>query len=238
MRAGRWWRRGPGVVPAPATGQGDLPNTPPVAAEGSVRLFAELFGEPQVHAQRWFLAALVLGVANVALVVAVVTLLPLKTVVPYVVETTQAGVTTRVVEVTAYKPTAAMVRAELARWAEKMMTLDPHLTRENLRQSTLLLRGKAVAQHLEFVREQRPFERLLQTPTLVRTVQVSSVDASKDGIAFLFLSTTERVNGEPTARRWRLTVHYTLVTPQDERELLANPAGLAITHFELSPELA
>ena len=138
MRAGRWWRRWQGEVSAPAIGQGDLPNTPPVAAEGSVRLFAELFGEPQVHAQRWFLAALVLGVANVALVVSVVTLLPLKTVVPYVVETTQAGVTTRVVEVTAYKPTAAMVRAELARWAEKMMTLDPQEDGD---------RGAVVVQH-------------------------------------------------------------------------------------------
>jgi len=131
-----------------------------------------------------------------------------------------------------------MVRAELARWAERLMTLDPHTTRENLRQTTMLLRGKAVAQHLEFVKEQKPFERLLQTPTLVRSVQVTSVDASKDGIAFLFLTTAERVNGEATVRRWRLTVHYALTTPQDERELLANPAGVAITHFELSRDLA
>jgi hypothetical protein len=33
-------------------------------------------------------------------------------------------------------------------------------------------------------------------------------------------------------RRWRFTVHYTLVAPDDEAEILANPVGINIAHFE------
>jgi type IV secretory pathway TrbF-like protein len=213
-----------------------LNNTPPVVHNRSVSLFAELFGDPQANAARWFVCSCLELVVIVALVLTIKSMLPLKRAVPYTVEVTPTGVVARVVEASQYKPTPAMIKSELAAWAEQMLVLDPYQTKENLRKSTHLLRGKAVAEHNEFLAKENPFGRLAQTPTLVRTVSGISVDASKDGIAFIFLTTTERVQGEPTVKRQRFTVHYTLATPEDEEELLRNPAGLAITHFELAQD--
>lgn len=215
-----------------------LPNTPPVVYEKNVRLFAELFGDPQVHSARWFVIAVILLVCNIVQTGLIMTMLPLKRAVPYMVETTDSGVVARAIEATQYKPTTAMVKAGVVRWAEQMMTLDPHLTRDYQKAAVQLLRGKAVAEHTDFLRTTDPFGRLLATPSLVRTVQVNSVDASKDGLVFVFLTTTERIKGEPDVKRWRLTIHYTLIPPESERELLANPVGLAITHFEIAQDLA
>jgi type IV secretory pathway component VirB8 len=208
-----------------------------VAVDRSVRLFAELFGDPQVHAARWFVISAIALVGNIVQTSAIIGMLPLKRVVPYVVEATNNGVTARVVEASQYRPNTAMIKAELARWADDLMALDPYQTRDKLRRSTLVLRGKAVAEHSDFMKTYKPFERLIEAPTLIRTVQINTVDASQDGLAFLFFTTTERSNGEPTLKRWRLSVQYAVMTPEDEKELLANPAGLVITHFELQQEI-
>jgi len=218
--------------------QRPLRNTPPVAI-ANVRLFAELFGDPQVHAARWFVVSVVLAVVVAAQGLAIVRMLPLKQVVPYAVEHSADGAVVKVVEAAAYKPGPAVLKSELARWVERLMVLDPYLTRENLRLSIRPLRGKAVSQHKEFVDTEAPFKRLLATPSLVRTARTSGVDVSQDGIAFVFLTTLERSGaGEPLTRKWRFTVHYVLSTPDTEDEVLANPAGLNITHFERVADLS
>ncbi len=215
-----------------------LANTPPAANE-NVRLFAELFGDPQANAARWFVASLLLGLVVIAQALALFRMLPLKQVVPYAVEHTPDGAVVRVVEAAGYKPQLGVLKSELARWVERLMVLDPYLTRENLRLSTRLLRGKAVSEHKEFIDAEAPFKRLLATPGLVRTAKVHGVDASKEGIAFLFASTTERAGaGEPLTKKWRFTVHYMLAVPETEEEVLTNPAGLHITHFERSQDLS
>ena len=218
--------------------QRPLRNTPPVALE-NVRLFAELFGDPQANAARWFVATIVLAIVVVAQAFAILRMLPLKRVVPYAVEHTADGTVVKVVEAAVYKPTTGVLKSELARWVERLMVIDPYLTRDNLRQSIRPLRGKAVSQHKEFVDLEAPFKRLTATPGLVRTARASGVDVSQDGIAFVFATTTERAgSGEPLIRRWRFTVHYVLAVPNTEEDVLANPAGLNITHFERAQDLS
>ena len=192
-----------------------------------------MFGDPVVHNARLFIALLVLAVVALAEACALWRLVPLRTVVPYLVQASTEGVVSRVVEARAYRPDASMVKAGLAAWVDQLMVLDAYRTRENLRRSTALLRGKAVAEHRAFIDAERPFERLLAVPDLTRESQVGSVDVSTPGIAFVFVTTTERVaSREPLVRRWRFTIHYTLVAPTDEAEILVNPLGLAISHFE------
>ena len=218
--------------------QRPLRNTPPVALP-NVRLFAELFGDPQAHAARWFVTSVVLALVVAAQAFAISRMLPLKRVVPYAVEHTGDGAVVKVVEASAYKPTTGVVKSELARWVERLMVIDPYLTRDNLRLSIRPLRGKAVSQHKEFVDLEAPFKRLTATPGLVRTARASGVDVSQNGIAFVFVTTTERTGtGEPLVRRWRFTVHYVLAVPDNEEDVLANPAGLNITHFERAQDLS
>lgn len=215
------------------SGKGPLRNTPPVAADPAIRLFAELFGDPQANAARWFVCAVVAWVIVVILGLALYRLTPLKQTVPYLVEASEQGTVVRIARASDYRPTDAMVRAELGRWVERVMVIDPYLTRENLRQSTLLLRGKAVAQHRDLVVEDAAFSRLISTPSLVRSVDRVSVDVSQPGLAFIFVTTTERTGaGDPLVQKWRFTVHYVLSPPTTEAELMANPTGLNITHVE------
>lgn len=215
-----------------------LRNTPPVARD-NVRLFAELFGDPQANAARWFVATLALGVVVAAQAIAIFRMLPLKQAVPYAVEYTADGAVVRVVEAAAYHPTSAVLKSELARWVERLLVIDPYLSRENLRLSTRPLRGKAVSQHKDFVDSEAPFKRLLASPSLVRTARTSGVDVSQNGIAFVFVTTTERSGtGEAVIRKWRFTVHYVLTVPDTEEDILANPAGLNITHFERAQDLS
>jgi type IV secretory pathway component VirB8 len=238
-------------APAPAAGGpapcrrartpsvGGLPANTPAVVDPGVRLFAEMFGDPVVHNARLFIALLVLAAVALAEACALWRLVPLRTVVPYLVHAGTEGVVAQVVEARAYRPDANMVKAGLAAWVDQLMVLDAYRTRDNLRRSTALLRGKAVAEHRAFIDAERPFERLLATPDLTRESKVGSVDVSTQGIAFVFVTTSERIGSrEPLVRRWRFTVHYTLVAPTEEQEILANPVGLAISHFERAQDPA
>lgn len=211
-----------------------LRNTPPVVNPG-VRLFAELFGDPAWNATRLGMIAIVQACVIFMLGLAIYQMLPLKKVVPYIVELTPDGVVARIAQASAYKPEANFVKAEIGRWAKQMLVLDPYLTRENLRATAIPLRGKAIQQHSEFLAKEAPFKRLAENPGLVREVEVkpSGIDVSQKGIAFVFLSTTERLGtAEPVVRKYRLTMHYALVPPSTEEELMASPAGLNIPYFE------
>ena len=218
---------------APSSKPKVLTNTPAVAAEPHVRLFAELFGDPATHAARLWLMNMVQFVVIGILATALVMLMPWKKGVPYAVETTKDGAVARVVEAAAYKPATNMLKSELSRWAERMMLIDPYQTRANLKKTTLPLRGKAVAEHRAILEEDQVFRRLQETPGLVRTVNSIGADVSQEGIGFIFVTTTERgASGEAKVQKWRFTVHYTLSVPEDEQEVIDNPAGLNITHIE------
>lgn len=220
----------PGSLPA-------LPNTPAVAQPDAVRQFAELVGDPAVHASRAFVANILLIVTVLMLGLALWQILPLKTAVPYIVETTEHGVVGRVVEARQYRPEQRLIKSEIGRWVERLMLIDPHRTRDMLRQATSLVRGKAVAQLKDLIDQDQAFRRMLETPGLVRTVDATTVDVSKEGIAFVFVTTTERVSSGPAkVQRWRMTLHYGLVPPGTEAEIMANPLGLAITHIERMQE--
>ena len=227
---------GPSVAPAAKAGStggaSALENTPLVVDPG-VRLFAEMFGDPVVQSARLFTAMVLVGAVALLEALALWRLTPLKTAVPYLVEASAEGVVARVVQAQAYRPGANMIKSGLAGWVEQLMVLDAYRTRENLRRSTALLRGKAITEHQAFIDAERPFERLLATPDLTRECHVNSVDVSSDGIAFIFVTTTERAGSQPpVVRRWRFTVHYALVAPVEEAEILANPVGINISHFE------
>lgn len=215
---------------------GDLPNTPAVAVESPRRQYAEIQVDPLLQSDRWFVVSLILAFALVTFAAAFYRFLPLKTVQPYIVEAAADGEVARVTPAKSYTPTKAMIKSSLASWAQWQFIINAHQTQANLKRATSWLRGKAAEEQVAWMAQQRHFERLVEDPTLVRTVEKLSVDSSQDGIAFIFLTTQERGKGGPVVKRWRLTVQYSIVPPQSEAEILDNPAGLAPTHFEFAEE--
>jgi type IV secretory pathway component VirB8 len=212
------------------------PNTPPSLHDGALNDFAEIYGSSKVEAGRWFLIALAAIGLAIAGMILVATMLPLKEVRPWVIEVNPTtGVVNRPIEIQRVDPNIAVVKAELARWAEAVYMIDPSRSSESLRWANARTADKAVGQFAEFRSRERIFERINREPDMVREVKVNAVDASQKGTAFIFLTTNERLGAAPPAadrsKRFRVTINYRLVPPTQEQDLLSNPLGLFVTFF-------
>lgn len=215
------------------------PNTPVAAFQDGANKFAEIYGSSMVSSNRMFLLSLVALLLAMTAVAAVAIMLPLKEVRPWLVEVDpRTGVVNKPIEVQKVSPNIAVVQAELARWIEAVYTLDSLRTNELFKYANVRSREKAVTQFTEFRVRERVFERLQRETGLVREVKVLSVDASQTGIAFAFLTTTERLGREtePKEKRIRLTMHYQLDPPKNQTDLLANPLGLYVVFFNEAEE--
>lgn len=218
-------------------------NTPPSQYAKAAREFAEIYGSSMVNAQRWFLVALGCIVLAITGLLTAVSVLPLKEVRPWIVEVnSETGVVNRPVQVQRIDPNVAVIKSELARWAEAVYAIDPQRSSESLRWANARSADKAVGQFAEFRSRERIFERIQREPDMVRQVRVTAVDASQNGTAFIFLTTTERVGAaapDPAkTKRFRVTLNYRLVPATQEGELLTNPLGLFVTFFADAEERA
>lgn len=211
-------------------------NTPPSIYSKGARDFAEIYGSSKVEAARWFLVALVAMVLGLAGLLTAASVLPLKEVRLWVLEVNPAtGIANRPVEVQRIDPNLSVIKAELARWAEAVYSIDPARSSEALKWANARSADKAVGQFAEFRSRERIYERIQREPDMVRQVRVTAVDASQKGTAFIFLTTTERVGAAPPdpakTKRFRVNINYRLVPATLEGELLSNPLGLFVTFF-------
>lgn len=219
------------------------PNTPVSLYDDAAGKFAEIWGSAKVNEARMFIIAfgsVLMGLAGLGTALVV---FPLKQIVPWVVEVNPGtGVVNRPIEIQRIEPNVAVIKSELARWAEAVYAIDPARSSELLRWANQRTADKAVGQFAEFRSRERIFERINREQDLVREVRVSSVDASRPGMAFIFLTTTERVGpAAPSAdktKRWRITLNYKLVPAKQESEILSNPLGLYVTFFNDTEERA
>ena len=220
-----------------------LPNTPTSAYEDGANKFAEIYGSAMVNSGRLFVITVVSMLLAITAVGAVMVLTPLKEVTPYVIEVNSgSGLVNKPIEVQKITPNIAVVKAELGRWAEAVYTIDPLRTNDLFKYANVRSRGKAIAQFAEFRAREQVFARMQREAGLVREVQVSSVDASQTGVAFIFPKTLERTGNQSAedskVKRYRLTLHYQLDSPREEAALLANPLGLYVNFFNEAEERA
>lgn len=220
-----------------------LANTPTSAYDDGANKFAEIYGSAMVNSGRLFVITVVSMLLAITAVGAVMVLTPLKEVTPYVIEVNSgSGLINKPIEVQKITPNIAVVKAELGRWAEAVYTIDPLRTNDLFKYANVRSRGKAIAQFAEFRAREQVFARLQREAGLVREVQVSSVDASQTGVAFIFLKTLERTGNQSAedskVKRYRLTLHYQLDSPREEAALLANPLGLYVNFFNEAEERA
>lgn len=216
-------------------------NAPNPAFEKARRIWFENYGSSIVEKKRYFVLAVVVGVALIAQSIAIWTMLPLKTVVPYVVTVEKLTGRVSVEDATAqrYKPGAPEQRYFLAQWVTKLLLIDRNLTERYLPQAYKLCRDKAIQQFIKWNNDDRPLERVTKDGTLTRTVTIKSISFIQEGAAIIRLSTEERGGGaELKVKSFAITVHYALVPPEDERVMLDNPIGLYVTHFGFSEDLS
>lgn len=217
------------------TSLSELGNMPASMNEGEQRVLSQLIATAQVSAGRWFLVACLEAIAIVVLGFALNSYFPLVRPLPYMVKVDDVSgqVLAKPVAAADFKVEPRFVAAEANMFVRGLMTIDPYTTRSELSKVSSRVASKASAELKEYLNTERPFERLAKTPGLIRTTQISSVDASQRGIVFVFAQTSERISsGEPIVTKWRFTIHYAIEPAMDEKTLLENPLGFVVTHFE------
>ena len=184
----------------------------------------------------WVLTTIALLVACVALVV----LVPLKTVEPYVVRVADNGsVATERAAAQRYQPGRAERTYFVSRWTQQVLTLDPFLTERQLAEAYRMTSGLATQQLLDWMKSDRPIERLKKDAGLHRSVSIVTVAPLDDNVLQVRVRTeTRSLAAAAQTRAYLITVHYAIVPPRTEAEIIRNPIGLYVTRFNIAEEMS
>lgn len=211
---------------------------PPSAFAGNAAAqFFDRFGRPIVERNRFFLLTVIMAAATAAMAIALVIVLPLKSVVPYVVQVNRRGeVAAQPLPAAHLKPTHNDLRYFLARWAHNLVAINPVLTKQNLVADYGTSRGEAVHQFDHWVRQYNPLGKLVADPSLRVTAQVESVNFLSKGNAYIKMDVTEssQATGAITNLRYAITVTYIIVPPTTVADIYKNPLGLYETEFSIT----
>lgn len=215
----------------------DLRNPPPTQFDmkAAMRLF-DTRGQDQISRDRMGLIALSMTLVVLTLGAALFMLTPLKTVVPYVIETDQSGATQAVAPAsTTFTPTEAQVRHELYTFVEYIWSLDAALLEHNLQHAYGRTRGKAIDVFKEFVQTRAPFERWREDNSLSIQAQVTALNFVSKNAAIMRVAVTERRrNSQPVTEHYQMVLHFSIVPPASEEDIRKNPIGFFVTDFNWS----
>lgn len=214
-------------------------NSPMTAYEKGKREWFERMGSPVVERDRYFVIALVFGLSFLVLVGALMKMMPLSRVEPFVIEVDRVTGQTvaNKAAAQAYKAGAAEKQYFITRWVRGLLELDPNTTERALTEVFESTRGKAVDEFTAFVAKTKPIVRVRTEAGLTRTVEIISYSPLNDQSALIRVVTEERAIDKPVVRRsYVVTVHYAIDPPDTEQKIMKNPIGLFVTHFAINED--
>lgn len=217
-----------------------VPPYEPAPFDQARQMWFERWGAVAVERNRWFAAFLAALAAAAAMAVAIAAMMPLKTVVPYVVRVDDAGrASADPAGAQRYAPGEREIKYFLAEWARKLYTLDRNLTERWLQEAYAFTAERAVSEFTGWVERERPIAALAENPRLTRTVMVNSVSLLPNGVALIRLTTETRrsASEQPVRSPVLITASYAVVEPKTEEQILRNPIGLYVTHFSAGEEV-
>lgn len=218
-----------------------LPNNAPLTAFAKARiLWFEQYGSAIVERNRNFVGMFLLALVSLAEGIAIYKMLPLKTVIPYVVKVADNGsVVTSNAAAVNFVAGDKEISYFLVEWTKNLMTLDKQLTEHNLKAAMRRTSGVASTQLSDFVRKTQPFAVLSESPDTIRTVDVVTMPTHiADKVVMLRIETAARTaTHELPKKRYQVTLRYAISPPQTEQEIMDNPIGLFVTDFKLSEEM-
>lgn len=223
------------LLPTTRGGTGRLPNMTsaditPLGWKG----YFERFVTPILQRDRFFIAfvfaIVVAGIEGAALL----TLIPLHTTVPYVIETDAQGrvVASGVVTHSVGEPTTASTTYWLGKWVSNLYLVDPAYTRANLQSDYFLTQGPAVGQFSRFIQgASSPVSLMQANPALRTSVVVKGVRSIGLHEAYVVVDVKNHLTGIVTEHGVTLT--YQFAPPTNVQQALKNPLGLQITNFSM-----
>ena len=204
--------------------------------------FYDRYQSAHVNGNRWFVAAIVMGTLACLAVAAIVVLVPLKTVRPFLVEANDTTGEVRVLkpfDVTDFAPTDAVSKSFLAKYVIARETYDPQDIKENY-QTVRLMSDPAesllVDSHLSPTNIASPLNRY-QHHT-VRTVHIKSVSFLNKRTAQVRFWSTETTQTMKKEDAWVAILSFRFVNlPETEQDRLVNPLGFQVTAYRVDQEL-
>ncbi|MGN3962090.1 VirB8/TrbF family protein [Burkholderia gladioli] len=188
---------------------------------------------------RWLVAGLAVSMCvNAIQATSIRFMLPLEKIVPYflVASPTIPGLVQPAnIVAKAFTPDQLQKRAAIEDWVNELWIIDPARTRQNLDHAATLTAGSAVQEMRAFIKQERMFGRMEESPNLRRDPTVLSTDFIADDIAIVRLALTERENGIPKPPTYKsMTIHFVTSTPKSYQEVRRSMIGLTIGDFTWS----
>lgn len=210
----------------------------PVSATLLGKGLFERWGGAVVEANRWFIGFVLMCVVAIVQLYAITEMLPLKTVVPWLITVKDTGkIEGTPVEALKFTPDDNAKRYFLKEWTTKLFTLDRFLTEKYLIEAYSVVRGQANAEFRQFIDEKKPLIALRADPQLVQNITIRSVSFVQDMAALVRIRVETRSNTGLKFTDKLVTVHFAVIPPKTEAEIYANPIGLYITHFAVSEDI-
>jgi type IV secretion system protein VirB5 len=213
-------------------------NAPVSAYERARRVWFEQYGSAVVERRRYFLLAALLTVACLAEALVIFRMMPLKTVVPYVIRVADTGaVSVNPMGAEVYRPGEREIRYFLADWIKKVMTINRNTSERLLTEAfTIFTRERASDEFRDFINRQKPIERAAIGET--RAVSVRAINfIAPESVVVSFVTETRRPGEPPQIEDWRASINFRVIPPVSEKEILENPVGLYVTHFTIEREI-
>jgi type IV secretion system protein VirB8 len=190
----------------------------------------------------WVIAC---GAALIAILegIALVLLMPLKTVVPYTLlvdRTTGFVQSLNPLDASRIAPDAALTQSFLVQYVIARESFDPSMLNANYRKAALFSQGRARSSYLQMMQVSNPESPLVRYPrgTIldVRVKSVSAIGANAALVRFDTLRTDANGHSQP-ASPWVALVKYrysNAAMPVEDRYV--NPLGFQVTSYRKDPE--
>ena len=190
----------------------------------------------------WIVAS-VASVIALLLAIALIVLLPLKTIVPYTLlvdRQTGSVEALKPLEAQAIAPDAALTRSFLVQYVIARESFYADSYDSDYRKVTLWSTGPARRAYIDRMQPNNPLSPLAYMPrggTIAVTVRsVSPLGGNRAMVRFTTLSSNPGATG-PTAEYWVAVIGYAFSTaPMSEADRLLNPLGFQVTSYRRDAE--
>ena len=186
-------------------------------------------------------AVLVSSLSAAAACLALFAAMPLKRTIPYVIEVNKTtGEVTAPAQQSAeqYTPTWATESFFVRRWITDLLTINNYtFVSVNDPRAQEFLRGStAIAEFKAFRQQDDTYAQLAKDPGMVRTVKINDFTpvAGVKNAAVANVELTTIKGGQTIVSHKLITVYWTILPPQDPKDIQRNPIGIYITDFKLS----
>lgn len=190
----------------------------------------------------WIVASLALAVAVIE-AIALIVMLPLKTVVPYTLmvdRTTGYVQALKPLDANQVTPDQALIQSMLVQYVIAREGFDIATLQNQYRRVGLWSADQARRDYLALMEPTNPANPLVRNPrTLIQEVRVKSVSPLSPQSAMVRFDTADRYNGgsPDSVRSWVAIIEYRFSgAPMSTEDRYINPLGFQVTSYRRDPE--